>query len=153
MMVPISGVIPLNDKLYEHWLYVPMVGFWLVVFGLLRWLGKDKWKRLSLLGVMVVLVWVGLTMRQERIWKDGLSLYTYNLQFGDDVRLLNNLGYEYVKREEYEKAKELFEKAVEVSNQSVWTVLNLAQVYELQGKQEQAEYYYDLAENKLGDQK
>src|SRR3989338_2490292 len=28
---PVSGITPINALMYEHWLYLPMVGFWLIV--------------------------------------------------------------------------------------------------------------------------
>ena len=30
-LAPVSGITPINALMYEHWLYLPMVGFWLIV--------------------------------------------------------------------------------------------------------------------------
>ena len=148
MMVPISGVIPLNDKLYEHWVYVPMVGLvFVVMVGLWR-VRKIVPKLLRDYGAVagwgLVVVYAGLTIRQARFWKNGMSLYSYNLQYSQDERLYNNLGLEYVKLGDWEMAEDQFELAVEQGD-SVWAVLNLARVNELQSDWEEALEYYKRA--------
>ena len=30
-LAPVSGITPINALIYEHWLYLPMIGFWLIV--------------------------------------------------------------------------------------------------------------------------
>ena len=30
-LAPASGIVPINALIYEHWLYLPMVGFWFIV--------------------------------------------------------------------------------------------------------------------------
>src|SRR3989338_8050468 len=30
-LAPVSGITPINAVIYEHWLYLPMVGFWFVI--------------------------------------------------------------------------------------------------------------------------
>lgn len=110
LLIPVSGVIPINGILYEHWLYVPMVGFFIMLYGILQALrgkGKGKNKILSFLhasrlplnpflisfALLLTILYIVLTIRQNNIWADPVSFYRYTLSFAPtSARLHNNLG-------------------------------------------------------------
>lgn len=134
MLGPVSGVVPINGLLYEHWLYLPMVGWWLMVgrvvqLGLqrrwLRWLNPAiPW----MVGAILV-IWIGLTIRQNWIWRSPLSLYPYTLQFSQTARLHNNLAMAYADAGEAERAIEHYQQAIALDDNYPQTRYNLGRTY------------------------
>lgn len=74
-----STLLPLEDLMFEHRLYLPSVGFFLVLVATIEIL-RD---RMGKLGVMVlpvavaslVLVWSGATYARNEVWRDRLALW------------------------------------------------------------------------------
>jgi tetratricopeptide (TPR) repeat protein len=83
--LPISGLFPLNAPMAEHWMYVPMAGFF---FGLAELLhvflhrpGRVAGRRAALAAFAVWLVLLSaLTITRNRDWRDDESLYTATLR-------------------------------------------------------------------------
>lgn len=97
MLVPASGIIPINALLYEHWLYVPMIGIVLSAYGIGQMVSFSQKNFLhSMLYAFVILLsilYIVLTIRQNNIWADPIVFYRYTLSFApNSARLHNNLG-------------------------------------------------------------
>ena len=116
-LVPISGVIVTNGLWFDHWLYMPMVGIMLIVYGL----GQIAYRKLlikkideKVLVVMMGLIGFGLsvkTVNQIGVWKDNVSVFSYNIEQSPTARLYNNLGLEYIRQGELDKAKKALDEA------------------------------------------
>jgi len=136
-------LVPINGLLYEHWLYLPMVG----IFLSLIWIGKefvknkDCLKKVFLIIIIIFLIFLGsLTMRRNREWKDPITFYNQTLSFSpDNYRIINNLCMEYNKIGEYEKAEEVCKKAIDVDISAPVAYHNLANAYKNMGEIELAE--------------
>lgn len=80
--LPISGIFPLNAPLAEHWMYVPMAGFW---WGLAEivYAGTVRFPVLRYAAVAVasvlVLAFIGLTAQRNQDWHDNTSIYRATL--------------------------------------------------------------------------
>ena len=121
LLIPVSGIIPINGILYEHWLYVPMVGVAVMVYGVVSFWGAMKAtpesrndpehpkgtsypvaaqaritvfnKILFSFALLLIILYIVLTVRQNNIWADPVVFYRYTLSFApDSARLHNNLG-------------------------------------------------------------
>jgi len=116
MLLPVSGVVPINGLLYEHWLYVPMVGVGVAAYGVWRMAKRTDLERLQdpFLKVMrvVVGVYVLLTWRQNYIWGEPVRFYEYTLKHGKAARLHNNLGMAYADAGKFEEALGQYERAL-----------------------------------------
>ncbi len=144
MLSPVSGVVSLNGLVYELWLYMPLVGFLVAVYGVIRWgyldwgdrVGKKKWQKWGTVGLVAVAgVYLGLTWQQVGVWRDEMSLYTYTLErVPDSWRMKNNLAGLYRDRGEYERAIELAKEASELDGDNVYPYLTLASIYKEQGE-------------------
>lgn len=122
MLIPSSGIIPINGILYEHWLYIPMVGFFLVLYGVGRLIlensGTQKFRNLVLLsfGIVIAFVYILLTIHQNNIWADPITFYSYTLQFApDSARLHNNLGMSLADTGDNKKAIVEYKRALSLS--------------------------------------
>jgi hypothetical protein len=154
MLVPSSGIIPINGVLYEHWLYVPMVGVLLGVYGLLGLLEKlaRRFRPLSHLSlfslltpfvILLSIMYLFLTIRQNNIWADPVGFYRYTLSFApDSARLHNNLGITMANQGNVKEAILEYEKALSLGYGYPQIYNNLGNAYRVEGE-------YDLAEKNL----
>jgi len=158
MLLPISGIIPINGLLYEHWLYLPQIGLWLcLVIWLMRFLKQQKIAthplieiravQVALLSVFVtiLIIFAGLTIRQNYIWGDPIRFYSYTLQFTQSARLHNNLGMAYADQGQHEKAVEQYESALKLSQDYPHIFHNLGNTYAKLGDIDKAKELYSKA--------
>lgn len=95
LLLPVSGIIPINGMLYEHWLYVPIIGFLIILYGIWKLCIATRKidKILISFALLLSILYIFLTIRQNNIWSDSAGFYRYTLQFApDSARLHNNLG-------------------------------------------------------------
>lgn len=102
--LPISGLFPLNAPMAEHWMYVPMAGFFwgLAEFIVARLGGEDRIAQRPVAQVLgaVVTIWalalLLLTVDRNRDWDTNESLYTATLRENpNSVRVHFNLAVTY----------------------------------------------------------
>jgi len=109
-----SSIIPIADVMYEHRVYLPSAGlFLLAATGLtaLPSLASPRaWRgaTLALVGVLVA-----LTLSRNRVWRDDLSLWSDAAEKSPNkARAVNNLGVAHFVRNDYGLAAALFERAL-----------------------------------------
>ena len=129
MLVPVSGVVPINGILYEHWLYVPLVGFFIVFFGFFHLLGKANSELLLYPFIGIIIIFSILTIRQNYIWGHPIRFYEYTLQHANTARLHNNLAMAYADDQQFEKAITEYETALSISDGYPQIYHNLANSY------------------------
>lgn len=148
-LTPVSGIIPINGLMYEHWLYVPMIGFWifwirlsqlLCTYTPLILLTKTTLLRKFVYGVtsIFVVVLCFLTLHQNWLWRNPISLYTHLLQYTRSARIHNNLAMAYSENRQSDLAIQQYQAAIQLSDVYPQTHHNLANEYAAQEK-------YDLA--------
>lgn len=135
MLVPVSGIIPINGLIYEHWLYVPLVGMGVAVWGLVRHFPP------KIMAVVVVILAL-LTIRQNYIWRAPIPFYEYTLKFADSARLHNNLAMAYDEAGKYSLAVEQYSKAISLADVYPQTHYNLARTYVQMQRLPEAEAEY-----------
>lgn len=146
MLLPVSGIIPINALLYEHWLYVPMVGFWLVFSGLLSFFDTAHVEAFAkYIGIPALVLYAAFTMRQNYIWGDHVRFYTHTLQYAQTARLHNNLAIALAAEGKYAQAIEQYERSLEISTEYYQTYHNLGNIYLELGNFEQALQAYEQA--------
>jgi len=102
--LPISGIFPLNAPMAEHWMYLPMAGFF---WGLAEFLWLALPHGLSRrsvaarrFGLALIALWclalLLLTAHRNQDWHDNRSLFTATLRENpDSVRVHFNLAVTY----------------------------------------------------------
>lgn len=121
---PISGLIPLNAPMAEHWLYVPMAGFWWGLFELVWTAVGPSRARYALYTLVYAAcaVFVALTVQRNIDWRNNEALYSATLEKSPhSVRVRYNLAVTYedllgnlpAARREYEKVLDHYKKKKE----------------------------------------
>jgi tetratricopeptide (TPR) repeat protein len=127
---PVSGLIPLNAPMAEHWMYVPLAGF---LLALSEWLWQHLHnapsRQLAAVAVFAgLLLFVGLSVHRNRDWKDNESIYLATLaKSPESIRARYNLAttYEFVKpnpaaaKREYENLLAVYDKMRRESGQDL----------------------------------
>ena len=118
---PVSGIIPINAFIYEHWLYLPLIGFAaLAGFYLDKSLNYLKSKALviSLWSLVIFLIayfsfFAIQSIRRNILWGKPTEFYEDILKYSpSSVRILTNLGKLYYEKGDLIKATEFYERAI-----------------------------------------
>lgn len=148
-LAPVSGIIPINGLVYEHWLYVPMIGWWLfwgiVLFHFYQRFPLFVKKIFSVCVILLFFLWVILSIKAIRILHDPLTFYPYTLRFAQTARLHNNLGMTYAEADEKEKSEKEYMAGLSISTVYPAIYHNLGNLYTTEKKYGQAEQMYKKA--------
>jgi len=151
MLIPGSGIIPVNGILYEHWLYLPMVGILIMLYGAWNFLGPmiqsiKTTKILISFVVFISILYIFLTIRQNNIWADPITFYRYTLQFAPwSARLHNNLAMTYAQTGGIDQAILEYRKGIKLGASYPQIHYNLGNAYIAKGENELAKREYQEA--------
>ncbi len=129
-----STIIPLNDLIFEHRMYLPSVGFFLAMLGA----GEIAMKRFALLrttGALLLLVAVLVSMAaaayaRNNLWSDPVALWEDAVRKSPDKwRPHNNLGKEYAKEGRLIEAEREFRQALKINDGVLMAYMNLGALY------------------------
>ena len=131
-----SSVIPITDTIFEHRLYLPMIGFVMVVMDVLSWgVGKlyssvktGEYAKYAIVTIIIVLV-LGLAIIsfvRNEVWRSELSLWTDAVSKSPTkARPLNNLGLAYADLGRVKDAEDVYRRALEAHPDNVEVMINL----------------------------
>lgn len=131
-LLPVSNIVPLNSLMAEHWLYLPSIGLFLVMAVAINKLIQSKFpKILSYLFAASIFVYFSfLTVKQNFIWRDGITLYQHTLKFSPfSASVHYNLGNSFDKLGMFDKAISEYEKAISIRPQYPDAYNNLGLMY------------------------
>jgi hypothetical protein len=141
-----SSIIPFNNVIYEHRMYLPSIGGFLALsaslFILVEKL-KDRWKGIgsAVVGMLAVIVVVltGTTYARNSVWEDELTLWQDVVtKSPDKARVHNALGTSYMREGLTDKAIEHFRYAIQLSPLYAKAHYNLGIAYGEKGWNEEA---------------
>jgi len=152
-LLPTSGIVPINARIYEHWLYFSLFGlFVLVAFYLDKTLSFFKNKNSTLYSLFIIFLIIYFsffgvqTIRRNIIWGDTEAFYLNILYYEpQDVRVLNNLGNWYSDRGNNVSAGPLYERAISADPSQPAPYYNLGNIARDSGQLIQAEALYQKA--------
>jgi len=164
-----SSVIPIRDVIFEHRLYLPSVGFMIVLLVGLFWLfeylrkAHDSWLMVHFIGlIFLIAAAAGIaTYQRNKVWRDEISLWMDVISKSPDkTRGHINLGVVYDKQGHINEAIKEYKLTLTLKPDNADAHYNLGVVYEKQGQYDDAikEYKlaltlksnYDMAHNNLG---
>lgn len=133
-----STFIPLQDVIFEHRLYLPSVGFFLVLAATVGYFGDKAgvaMRRALMLSMLIlVLVWSGAAHARNGVWHDHLTLLTDIVRKSPDkVRPHCELGGLYKALGRDADAIRELKKAIELDPWWTYSFHNLADIYSKQG--------------------
>jgi len=129
-LLPHSNLYPIDAYMAEHWLYVPSVGFFIILSaGLIRLYKKFKIPAAVLI-LSILLFYSSVTVAQNTYWNDPEALYGRILRYNPESwRAHNNLANIYVGRGEAERAIASYKKVLEINPDYAEGYYNLGNVY------------------------
>lgn len=131
-LLPLSNLYPVNAYMAEHWLYVPSVGFFIILGKILGSAYAVKKIRIFALCAVAALClfYSYLTVKQNETWRDPVIFYERTLKYAPrSPRIYNQLGLEYKKLRNYKEAERLFNKAIETDADYAEAYYNLGNLY------------------------
>ncbi len=141
-LLPVSQIVPHHEMMAEHYLYVPSVGFFLMVVALIDpLLDHPRLAPAISIGVALALILLSLrTVWRNRDWKDDLSLWSQTVRVAPEAaRARNNLGGAYLRRGQLALAQEQLEAALRIRPDLASARANLGKLYLDRGAPERAE--------------
>ena len=144
-LLPVANLYPINAYMAEHWLYLPSIGFFLIVAKYFSsWLRRDRVRGAALTGFVIVTgLLVALTAMQNTTWYEPIGFYERTLRYApDSSRAHSNLGMEYSHLGQTPKAASLYEKAIELDPNNFKAHYNLGILFGDLGEKRAAENAY-----------
>lgn len=141
---PSFHVYPIQGLLYEHWLYFPLVGIFMVVslkIAELIQLKKGGTKSLVAAGIIVFIVLsLGTrTIIRNNDWDNPVRFYEKNVALGGvSARVYTNLGMAYDDAKRHNEAVETYKKAIESDGRLFQPWYDMGNSYNDAGKTEEA---------------
>jgi tetratricopeptide (TPR) repeat protein len=138
-----SSVIPLNNVIFEHRIYLPSIGVFLGVstvcfMGMERLKGKGAKATVGILAVIVVVL-AGSTYARNRVWQDEVSLWDDVVKKSPDKpRAHNNLGTAYRYKGLHNRAIEHYQRAIQLDPDYAYAYNNLGTAYRSRGQTDRA---------------
>ncbi|MCM8790455.1 MAG: tetratricopeptide repeat protein [Candidatus Omnitrophica bacterium] len=140
-LVPVSNVYPIGAYMAEHWLYLPSIGFFLLVAWAFRKICSYRY--LKAIGVVafvsVVACCLYLTIMQNSYWKDPVEFYERTLMFSpESIRANNDLAIAYEKMGKHQDAIEIYRELIKIDPRQPDVYVNLGAVYVVTGQTDYA---------------
>ncbi len=139
---PVSGLTPINALIYEHWLYLPMVGFWLTVsFYLVKAFDYLQFRKLTIF-YFIFSIFLGAylvffsyqSIQRNILWGKPIEFYKDILKHEpQSARISNNLGNLYFNQRDREKAEFYYRQAVEIGDSFPQPYFNLGSILQAKG--------------------
>lgn len=101
-LLPVIGIVQVGmQSMADRYTYIPAIGLLIAI----AW-EAFAWPRLAAAaGVLVLVCWSWLTIRQIAVWKDGVTLFTQALRADPENFVAHdNLGVELDRRGQFEEA-------------------------------------------------
>lgn len=142
-LIPQSNLYPVNAYMAEHWLYLPSIGFFLILGHELSYLYRAKQKGSAIpLLLSLTFFYSFLTIRQNNYWKEPIAFYKRTLEYAPHSwRVLSNLGkaYQLIDKDKHkEEIIGLYERAIENNPNYVEAYNNLCFLYYELGENDKA---------------
>ncbi|UCC94802.1 MAG: tetratricopeptide repeat protein [Candidatus Omnitrophota bacterium] len=147
-LAPQSNLYPINAYMAEHWLYLPSMGFFLLVgrFFTVSY-KREKFKFATITLIIALISFLSaLTIKQNTYWRNALKFYERTLEYSpQSLKILNNLAIAYHVLGKYEKTVMLSKKAIDIDSADPRAYNNLGSAYRDLGKYNEAIAAYKKA--------
>ncbi|MFQ6609588.1 MAG: sulfatase-like hydrolase/transferase [Fidelibacterota bacterium] len=142
-----SSIIPIADLMVEHRLYLPSIGYILLLVSTLFAFFRGK---LIIIPIILILgisvVFSKLTIARNETWQNAFTMWDDNVKKTPmNPRPYSSRGIEYSVNGEIEKGFEDFNKAIELNPNYVNALGNRAKYYQSKGMYEKAVTDYTKA--------
>lgn len=147
-LLPYTNLFPVDAYMAEHWLYVPSMGFFILLGLMTARLWSIKKYRIFAMAffVTVGLFYACLTVRQNGYWKDGVTFAVRTLKFAPrSVNMYNLLASHYADAGRYEEAIAIYKKINEIAPGYAIAYYSLGLIHGHLGRKGEADAYFKKA--------
>jgi len=150
-LLPVLNIFPVSVFFGEGWLYVPSVGFFLILGIILRHFIVSRARKVAIGAIVALLViyYSLFTVFHGKVWKDSISLLDNVLKYEQDSPFIhltyNNIGKAYFGIRDYERSIEHLEKSILLRPDYAGAYNNLAIAFMETGKYVKAIVYFKKA--------
>lgn len=146
-LLPESSIFPIKDVIFEHRLYLPIVGYSIfLVSGLYYLLEKSAIRMMVIILVLLITCNSVLTYQRNKIWKDEVTFWDDAiLKSPHKVRPYSGRGLFYLDQGNFVLAMSDFNKALEINPNFRDAYINRGTIYYKQNKIPQAIADYNKA--------
>lgn len=153
-LLPVSGILPINAVMYEHWLYLPIIGVaTLAGFYLDRFFGYLRPRkflfRLAIILLAAYFSFFGAASIKRNIaWGNPIAFYEDILKYNPNTtRVINNLAILYSEKGDLARAETLYLQAISLprGNKFAQPYYNLGNIYRDRGEIKKAIEFYQKA--------
>ena len=139
-LLPESAPFPVKDVIFEHRIYLSLVGYSIFLASSMYYLfGKKHFKTMVVILLMTITCYAVLTYQRNKVWQDDISLWDdVSQKSPHKVRSYCNLGLDYAKQGNLFQAIWDFNKVLEIDPKSTLAYYNRGLCYDKQGKLIQA---------------
>jgi tetratricopeptide (TPR) repeat protein len=140
-LLPASNIFPVNAYMAEHWLYLPSLGYFLI---LSKWITvgseKKKTKYIAIACLLALLIFYSvLTIRQNEYWKDNIAFFKRTAQYNpNSARLFYDFGLAYDDTGKTEEAIAAYKRAIALDPSRALAYNNMAILYFQKGQRQEA---------------
>jgi len=140
LTLSVESLVPLHDVIFEHRLYLPMVGFSIFVTWSVFFFFRKQNAKIPVFFLMALtLIYSFLTYQRNVIWKDEVSLWSDVIaKSPHKVRSYINRGTVYVVLGKLDQALSDYNVAIEINPKIAVAYNNRGSAYAAMGKQDQA---------------
>ena len=141
-LLPVYNLVQIFNPFAERYLYIPVIGFCLVVPVILYGIFKRVLTRavavnmaMSFVVLVIISGYAAITIARNRDWKDGLTLWSKTVTQSPDSGLAHgSLGRAYQEQGLLKEAIVEYETAVKLMPNHYKAYYNLAVVYDQKGE-------------------
>ncbi|MBN1405786.1 MAG: tetratricopeptide repeat protein [Candidatus Omnitrophica bacterium] len=147
-LLPVSNIYPLAFYMAEHYMYVPSIGFFLILSSVITQLyARRNFKMpVASFAVVLILFYSALTVRQNNYWHDPVNFYERTLRlYPYSARAYHNLAILYKNHGKTDKAIDCYKKAISVQPDYSPPYNNLGLLYGELGERAKAIAYLQKA--------
>lgn len=131
-LLPYMGFIPVNAIIFEHWLYLPLLGTVLLVPVFYDALKKESSKKnLSVLLMVVLVLSLGRTIMRNQDWADADRFFAKELTYNSEsARMYSSMAKSVAYHKNDTEAAILYvKKSIELDPDNKQHRINLIQLY------------------------
>ena len=141
-LLPVLNIIPINNIIAERYLYIPGIGFTMLLGSILTHrvsdYGKYKVFRIGLLAVVCPL-FIWCTVSRNRIWLNEFTFSTETIRRSPaSFRIYNDLGFFYYHKGLNDAAIQAFKDSIRIRYNQPKAHCNLGAAYSLKGLSDKA---------------
>jgi len=146
-ILPVSNIIVLQNPVGERYLYLPTIGFCLLISYLLF---NARFKKINVgteqcsvptlkigvcLLILLIIYYSILTIYQNRFYKDGYTVWKRVVElYPDSSKGYMNLGFQLTQQGKFDVASEEFSKAITLESRNYLAYIGLGEIYMKYGR-------------------